>query len=116
MNSKVKVYVSLWWLMQLCGLFVLGVRHLGHVFVVLLLLISLVGYLLGGRKVSIVSSFGLASYAALSFIGAVLICYLACSSSNYRDWLPAIFAMVIANMNLIISFMIIKRLKNNLLD
>ena len=116
MNSKVKVYVSLWWLMQLCGLFVLGVRHLGHVFVVLLLLISLVGYMLGGRKVSTVSAFGLASYAALTFIGAVLICYLACSSSNYRDWLPAIFAMVIAILNLIISFIIVKRLKNNLLS
>ena len=116
MNSKVKVYVSLWWLMQLCGLFVLGVRHLGHMFVVLLLLFSLVGYLFGGRKVSIVSSFGLASYAALTFIGAVLICYLACSSSNYIDWLPAIFAMVIAILNLIISFIIIKRLKNNLLS
>ena len=116
MNSKVKVYVSLWWLMQLCGMLVLGVRHLGHVLVALLLLTSLAGYLFGGRKVSIVSSFGLASYAALTFIGAVLICYLACSSSNYRDWLPAIFAMVIAILNMIISFMIIKRLKNNLLS
>ena len=115
MNSKVKVYVSLWWLIQLCGLFVLGVQHLGHVFVVLLLLSTLIGYLLGGRKVSLVSSFGLASYAALTFIGAVLICYFACSSSNYRDWLSAIFAMVIAILNLTISFMVIKRLNNNLL-
>lgn len=116
MNSKVRIYVGLWWLIQLCGMLVLGVRHLGHVFVVLLLLISLIGYMLGGRKVSTVSAFGLASYAALTFIGAVLICYLACSSSNYRDWLPAIFAMVIAILNLIISFIIIKRLKNNLLS
>ena len=110
MNSKVKVYVSLWWLMQLCILFVLGVRHLGHLFVVLLLLSSIVGYLFGGRKVSIVSSFGLAFYAALTFIGAVLICYFACSSSNYRDWLSAIFTMVIAILNLTISFKEIKRL------
>ena len=116
MNSKVRIYVGLWWLIQLSGMLVLGVRHLGHVFVVLLLLISLVGYMLGGRKVSTVSAFGLASYAALTFIGAVLICYLACSSSNYIDWLPAIFAMVIAILNLIISFIIIKILKNNLLS
>ena len=82
MNTKVKVYISLWWLMQLCGMLVLGVRHLGHVLVALLLLTSLAGYLLGGRKVSIVSSFGLASYAALTFIGAAFICFLTCSSSN----------------------------------
>ena len=113
MNTKVKVYISLWWLMQLCGL-ILVTRHLGHLLVDVLLLSSIVGFVFGGRKVSIVSSFGLASYAALTFIGAAFICFLTCSSSNYRDWLLAIFAMVIAILNLIISFIIIKRLNNNL--
>jgi len=99
--------------MQLCGL-ILVTRHLGHLLVDVLLLSSIVGFVFGGRKVSIVSSFGLASYAALTFIGAAFICFLTCSSSNYRDWLLAIFAMVIAILNLIISFIIIKRLNNNL--
>ena len=103
MNTKVKVYISLWWLIQLCGL-ILVTRHLGHLLVDVLLLSSIVGFAFGGRKVSIVSSFGLASYAALTFIGAALICFLTCSLSNYRVWLLAIFAMVIAILNLIISF------------
>ena len=103
MNTKLKVYISLWWLMQLCGL-ILVTRHLGHLLVDVLLLSSIVGFAFGGRKVSIVSSFGLASYAALTFIGAALICFLTCSLSNYRVWLLAIFAMVIAILNLIISF------------
>ena len=115
MNTKVKVYISLWWLMQLCGL-ILVTRHLGHLLVDVLLLSSIIGFAFGGRKVSVVSSFGLASYAALTFIGAALICFLTCSLSNYRVWLLAIFAMVIAILNLIISFIIIKRLNNNLID
>jgi len=117
MNSKVKVYVSLWWLLQLCGLFILGIRHLGHLFVVLLLLVSLAGYVFGSRKVAIVSSYGLASYAALTFIGAVVICCMTCFlASNFMEWLLPIFALVIAILNLIISFMIIKRWNNNLLS
>ena len=103
--------------MQLCGLFILGVRHLGHLFVVLLLLVSLAGYVFGSRKVAIVSSFGLASYAALTFIGAILLCCLTSFlASNLREWLLPISALVIAILNLIISFVTIKRWKNNLLS
>ncbi len=114
--SKRKVWFSIWWLLQLCGL-ILGTRHLGHLLVDILLLLSIVGFVFGSRKVAIVSSFGFASYAALTFIGGILIFCLSCFlASNFREWLLPISALVIAILNLIISFMIIKRWKNNLLS
>ena len=110
MDARIKLYVSLWWLIQLCGLIVLGIRHLGHLFVVLLLLASLVGYVFGGRKVALVSSLGLASYAALTFIGALLYQM----GSVYGEWLLPAATLVIAVLNLVISFWTIKKLNNNL--
>ena len=82
---KAKQIIPIWWLIQLCVLLALGVRHLGHLFVIVLLIMSLVGYMFGERKVAIASSFGLASYSALTLI-----------------------AMVVAIINMIISFKIIK--------
>ena len=109
MRTKVNLYISLWWFVQLCGLLILGIRHLGHLFVVLLLLVSLAGYVFGGRKVAIVGSFGLASYAALSFLGAIVLCYLAYQEASVLiEWLLPAVAMVVAILNLIISFKIIK--------
>ena len=110
--QKKKLYISVWWLLQLCGMFILGVRHLGHMLVVILLLSSLVGYVFGGRKVAIVSAFGLASYSALSLIGALLF-YVA--ESGFVYWLFLAAIIIIAILNLIISFGIIKRMRNNLL-
>lgn len=111
MKSKRKVWISIWWLLQLCGL-VIMTRHLGHLLVDILLLSSLVGFVLGGRKTSIVASFGLAAYAALTFILALLLCYLA---FEFGSWYTPTMVLIVAILNLIISFGTIKLIKNNLL-
>lgn len=104
--------IPVWWLIQLCVLLALGVRHLGHLFVVALLIMSLVGYMFGGRKVAIASSFGLASYSALTLIGAVLLFYLTFFfASNYTEWFLPIIAMVVAIINMINSFKIIREIR-----
>ena len=112
MKSVLSHIISVWWLIQLCVILALGVRHLGHLFVVVLLIISLVGYMFGGRKVAIASSFGLASYSALTMIGAILLCYLTFFlASNYTKWFLPIIAMAVAIINMIISFKIISDLR-----
>ena len=109
MDVSRKLIVPIWWLIQLCVLLALGVRHLGHLFVVVLLIMSLVGYTFGGRKVAIASSYGLASYSALTLIGAVLLFYLTFFfASNYTEWFLPIIAMVVAIINMMISFKIIR--------
>ena len=76
------------------------------------LIMSLVGYMFGGRKVAIASSFGLASYSALTMIGAIVLCYLTFFlASNYMEWFLPIVAMAVAIINIIISFKIIKELR-----
>ena len=113
MKSVLIHIFPVWWLIQLCVLLALGVRHLGHLFVVALLIMSLVGYMFGGRKVAIASSFGLASYSALTLIGAILLCYLTFFlASNYMEWFLPIVAMAVAIINIIISFKIIKELRD----
>ena len=113
LTMKVKYIIPIWWLIQLCVLLALGVRHLGHLFVVVLLIMSLVGYTFGGRKVAIASSFGLASYSALTLIGAILLCYMTFFlASNYTEWFMSIIAMAIAIINMIISFKMIKDLRD----
>ena len=99
MNKRIKLYVSLWWLVQLCGMFVLG----AHPSVEALLLFSLAGFVFGGRKVALVSSLGLASYAALTLIGAMVLYLL-------EEWVPLIKIIGIAVLNLVISFWTIKKL------
>ena len=112
MDVSRKLIVPIWWLIQLCVLLALGVRHLGHLFVVVLLIMSLVGYTFGGRKVAIASSFGLASYSALTLIGAVLLFYLTFFfASNYTEWFLPIIAMVVAIINMINSFKIIREIR-----
>jgi hypothetical protein len=106
---KAKHIIPIWWLIQLCVLLALGVRHLGHLFVIVLLIMSLVGYMFGERKVAIASSFGLASYSALTLIGAIILCYMTFFlASNLTERLLSIIAMVVAIINMIISFKIIK--------
>lgn len=112
MDVSRKLIVPIWWLIQLCVLLALGVRHLGHLFVVVLLIMSLVGYTFGRRKVAIASSFGLASYSALTLIGAVLLFYLTFFfASNYTEWFLPIIAMVVAIINMMISFKTISELR-----
>ena len=112
MDVSRKLIVPIWWLIQLCVLLALGVRHLGHLFVVALLIMSLVGYMFGGRKVAIASSFGLASYSALTMIGAIVLCYLTFFlASNYMEWFLPIVAMAVAIINIIISFKIIREIR-----
>ena len=113
MKSVLIHIIPVWWLIQLGVLLALGVRHLGHLFVVALLIMSLVGYMFGGRKVAIASSFGLASYSALTMIGAIVLCYLTFFlASNYMEWFLPIVAMAVAIINIIISFKIIKELRD----
>ena len=115
MKSVLIHIIPVWWLIQLCVLLALGVRHLGHLFVVVLLIMSLVGYTFGRRKVAIASSFGLASYSALTLIGAVLLFYLTFFfASNYTEWFLPIVAMAVAIINIIISFKIIKELRDKI--
>ena len=76
-------------------------RHLGHLLVDILLLSSLVGFILGGRKTSIVASFGLAAYAALTFILALLLYSLA---RGFVSWFMPTIVLIVAFLNLIISF------------
>ena len=110
--TKTNRAFPVWWLIQLCVL-ALGVRHLGHLFVVVLLIMSLVGYMYGGRKVAIASSFGLASYSALTLIGAILLWYMTFFfASKYIEWFLPIFAMAVAIINMIISFKIIKEFRD----
>lgn len=107
--------IPVWWLIQLCVLLALGVRHLGHLFVVVLLIMSLIGYMFGGHKVAIASSFGLAFYSALTLIGAILLCYLTFFlASNYTEWFLPIIAMAVAIINMIISFKITKELRDRI--
>ena len=111
-HTRANLIIPIWWLIQLCVLLALGVRHLGHLFVVVLLIMSLVGYTFGGRKVAIASSFGLASYSALTLIGAVLLFYLTFFfASNYTEWFLPIIAMVVAIINMINSFKIIREIR-----
>jgi hypothetical protein len=108
-HTRANLIIPIWWLIQLCVLLALGIRHLGHLFVVVLLIVSLVGHMFGGRKVSIASSFGLASYSALTLIGAILLCYMTFFlASNHTEWLLPIIAMAVAIINIIISFKIIR--------
>ncbi len=115
MDVSRKLIIPVWWLIQLCVLLALGVRHLGHLFVVALLIMSLVGYMFGGRKVAIASSFGLASYSALTMIGAIVLCYLTFFlASNYTEWFLPIIAMVVAIINMIISYKIIREIRDKI--
>ena len=108
-HTKANLIIPIWWLIQLCVLLTLGIRHLGHLFVVVLLILSLVGHMFGGRKVSIASSFGLASYSALTLIGAILLCYMTFFlASNHTECFLPIIAMAVAIINMIISFKIIR--------
>ena len=111
-HTRANLIIPIWWLIQLCVLLALGIRHLGHLFVVVLLIMSLVGYMFGGRKVAIASSFGLASYSALTLIGALLLCYLTFFlASNHTEWFLPIIAMAVAIINMMISFKTISELR-----
>lgn len=103
--KKKKHIIGIWWFIQLCVL-IYGTRHLGHVLVDILLLTSLLGYLLGGRKTTIVSSFGLAFYSTLTLLGALFICYLMYNLPNENWWIAPII-LVISILNMGISFRII---------
>lgn len=112
MKMSPKIYASLWWLMQFCALFILS-RHLGHLLIDLLLLTSIIGYLFGKQKTSIIACFGLAVYSILMLIYAVILCLLA-----YLDGADFFFGflflsiLIVAMTNIVISFRtIIKRIK-----
>lgn len=112
MNSKKKVLISIWWLLQLCGL-IFGTRHLGHLLVDILLLSSIAGFVFGKRKTAIKASIGLAAYSALTLIFAFLLCYFLIM--RLGSWLMTAIILIVAIINLIISFWTIKTLNNNLL-
>lgn len=101
MNSKRKAWIIIWWLLQLCGL-IFVTRHLGHFLVDMLLLFSIAGIMLGGRKISIIASFGFAAYAALTLFFALLLC-------SFEDgWLTPKMVLIVAILNLVISYLMIK--------
>lgn len=107
MNSK-KIYISIWWLIQLC-LIILGAKHLGHLLVVILLLLSILGFMFGGRKTTILASFGFAVYAALTLILAIINLFFFINSS----WIFTAIISIVAIMNIIISFQTLKASINN---
>ena len=113
MTSKRKVWFSIWWLLQLCGL-IIGTRHLGHLLVDILLLLSIVGFVFGGRKTAIIASNGLAADSALTLILALLFFYFLINGLG--SWLLSTMVLLVAILNLIISFWTIKKLNNNLLN
>lgn len=104
--SKRKVLISAWWIIQLCGLFIIGIRHLGHLFVFILLSLSIAGFILGRHKITIIAAFGLASYSALTFFFSILFVLL------IYDLLTIALA-IIAIINLIISFWSLKKLNES---
>ena len=111
MNSRMKLFICIWWLLQLCGLVVLGAPHLGTALIFLLLLSSLIGFVFGGRKVAFLTSFGLASYAGLTLLGALWFYQV---HSGSICWLILAGIITVAFLNIIISFFIMKRLYDHL--
>lgn len=99
--KRYNIYISLWWLLQL-GVLMFGTRHLGHLLVDILLLSSIIGFIFGGRKIALYSSFGFAAYSALTFFLSwlILLCY-------FDYWLLS--AGVITIFNLVLSFWTIKK-------
>lgn len=107
--NKFKIQISLWWLIQLCGLLVLGMRHLGHILVFMLLLMSIVGFVFGGRKIALIASLGLAAYSALTLLLSLLLLY----TYDFGSWLLCIAALAIAASNFILSFWTINKLRGS---
>ena len=101
MKSKGKLFIGIWWSVQLCGMLILERQHLGSVLVTMLLLVSLVGYMFGGRKVAKMSSYGLAMYAILTFLLGVVFCVLGLLMGM---WLKALFLFVVVLLNFVIAF------------
>ena len=97
--------------MQLCVLVIFGARHIGNALIILLLLLSLAGYMFGGRNLAFVSSFGLASYSGLSLLGAL---WFTQAESGFVCWFLLAVIILVSILNIIISFWIMKRLYNNL--
>lgn len=102
--KRYKIYISLWWLLQLCGL-IFMTRHLGHLLIDVLLLSSIVGFIFGGRKIVLFASFGLAAYSALTLLLSWLIIYV----SNFDSWLVSVAVLSIAIFNFVLSFWTIKK-------
>ena len=101
--KRYKIYISLWWLLQLCGLIIMT-KHLGHLLVDVLLLLSIVGFIFGSRKILLIASFGLAAYSVLTLILSWLIIQL----GDFDSWLVPAVVLAIAIFNFILSFWIIK--------
>ncbi|MBO4306728.1 MAG: hypothetical protein IKX22_13180 [Prevotella sp.] len=102
MISK-KNYISAWWLIQLCVI-IFGAKHLGHLLVVILLLLSIIGFIIGGRKTTILASFGFAAYAALTLVLAIIHLFFIINSS----WIITAIISIVAILNIIISFQTLK--------
>ena len=112
MKISPKIYVSIWWLIQFCALFILT-RHLGNLLIDLLLLTSIIGYLFGNHKTSIIASLGLAVYSILMLIYAVILCLLAyLDRTDFFIWFINLSILIIAITNIVISLRtIIKKIK-----
>ena len=78
-------------------------KHLGHLLVEVLLLLSIVGFIFGGRKIALIASFGLATYSALTLFLSWLIIHL----SDFDSWLVPAVVLAIAIFNFVLSFWII---------
>ena len=112
MKMSPKIYVSIWWLSQFCILFIFT-RHLGHLLIDLLLLTSIIGYLFGDHKTSIIASLGLAVYSIAMLIYAVILFLL--TYQNGDDFFIGFInlsILIVAMTNIVISIRaIIKRIK-----
>lgn len=100
--KRYRIYICLWWLLQLCGLMFMT-KHLGHLLVDVLLLSFIVGFIFGSRKIALIASFGLAAYSALTLFLSWLIIQL----GDFDSWLVPAVVLAIAIFNFVLSFWII---------